>query len=45
MTERWGAVLQNDPFYSKHFDLSGRPFYDLVDPKKTQPTKPRDEAP
>jgi GT2 family glycosyltransferase len=32
MIERWGAILESDPFYSKHFDLNGRPFYDLVDP-------------
>jgi GT2 family glycosyltransferase len=34
MTERWGDLLKNDPFYSRHFALDGRPFFDLVDPKK-----------
>jgi GT2 family glycosyltransferase len=36
MVERWGDLLKRDPFYSRHFDLDGRPFYDLVDPEKSQ---------
>jgi GT2 family glycosyltransferase len=34
MMERWGDLLKHDPFYSPHFSLDGRPFFDLIDPKK-----------
>jgi GT2 family glycosyltransferase len=34
MITRWGDTLKTDPFYSKHFSLDGRPFYDLVVPAK-----------
>ena len=32
MFERWDKLIKNDPFYSKHFDLAGTSFFDLVDP-------------
>lgn len=31
MIERYGDYLKNDPFYSKHFTLEHRPFFDLRD--------------
>jgi GT2 family glycosyltransferase len=40
MMERWGQMIQHDPFYSKHFDLKGRPFYDLVDPRGSTDLEP-----
>ncbi len=33
MINRWGDTLRRDPFYSKHFSLDGRPFFDLVAPQ------------
>ncbi|HME21495.1 MAG TPA: hypothetical protein VKI44_09165 [Acetobacteraceae bacterium] len=39
---RWGERLQRDPFYSPHFALSGRPFFDLAEVK--QPVDGRDKS-
>ncbi len=37
MQSRWGDALRTDPYYSKHFLLEGRPYYDLASepPKKS----------
>lgn len=33
MTERWGELLQHDPFYNKNFALDKQAFFDLVAPE------------
>ena len=32
MKERWGDLLDNDPFYNKHFSRDRQAYYDLNDP-------------
>lgn len=34
MKQRWGAQLQRDPFYSPHFALNRKPFFDLEEPRR-----------
>lgn len=40
MRERWGDILDNDPFYNRNFSLNAAPFMELLPPngRKTSPS-------